>query len=193
MTCLECSPLDSIMARYGSQLAAIGPKAPIVFRDALNREGRKGRKEIRQALVRQTGLRLAVIRRAIDPRTRSASVSSLQYRMDGVGGEISLRYFSPRETRSGVKHRSPNVPSPVPHAFTKGGSFRTGRKAVRPPVTTGHVWIRKDPSKFPLHKEKSGVWIPKEMVRGESLDRYRAIAFRLDGTVGKQIARFLPH
>lgn len=189
---LVCSQRDSILARYGTQLAAIGTKAPIAMRDALNREWRKGRKEVRQALVRQTRLRAGVIRRAVDPNTRFATAGNLTAKMLTRGGEVSLKYYGPRETRSGAVHRSPKAPRPVPGGFIKGGKFPGGRKAIRPPVSTGHVWIRRDPGKWPLSKVGSGVWIPKEMVEGESRDRYRAVPIRLDETLAKQIARYLP-
>lgn len=192
-TRLVCHAQDQVLSRYGSQLAAIGKKAPIAMRDALNREGRKGRKEIRQALVRQTGLKPAVIRRAIDPHTTVARVDRLTYQMVSYGGNISLKFFSPRETRTGVRHRSPNQESPVAGSFMLGGSFAKGRKGTRAPVNSGHVWARDGGArKFPLHKIKSNVYIPKEMVQGGSRSAYYAIVHRLAPTLGKQIARYLP-
>lgn len=214
-TSLQCHARDSILARYTTQLAAIGAKANIAMRDTLNREGRAGRVKIRQALVRQTGLPARTIRKAVDPNTKPATAGRLEYKMTTYGGEISLKYFSPRETRSGVKHKSPKREGTIGGAFTKGGSFKKGRKAINNPVATGHVWMRStnrssrgirggavqrtasswdkaSGGKWPVEKQDSGVIIPVEMVSGESRQHFTAISFRLSDTLGKQIARYLP-
>ena len=191
MSRLEVHARDSILARYTQQLTAIGPKAPLAMRDTLNREGRKGRVKIRQALVRQTGLPARTIRKAVDPNTTPATTGRLEYKMLTRGGEVSLKYYNPRETRSGVTHKSPKRPRMLSGSFTRGGSFKKGRKAINPPVSLGHVWTRRG-GKWPLGKEGSGVTIPVEMVSGESRQQFTAISFRLSDTLGKQIARWLP-
>lgn len=74
-----------------------------------------------------------------------------------------------------------------------GGSIDGRRYAKSAPVTSGHAFFREyGVGKWPLIKSGSNVWIPKEMISGDSRQQWTAITFRLGPTLEKQIARWLP-
>src|SRR4051794_5342954 len=100
---LQVSARDQVMSRYSNQLAAIGGKAPVALRDALNREGDKGRTQIKRALVRQTGIKYSQIENAT--RTIRASTSRLLYEIRASGEETNLNLFAAKQGAKGVTAR----------------------------------------------------------------------------------------
>lgn len=132
-------------------------------RRAINRTGDMARTQVVRALSRQTGLPQKLIRHAV--KTRRANYSSYQYEMYTRGGDISLKFFSPRETRRGVSVKLPGGREIIAGTFMKGGRFpnRVGISGFN-----GHVFKRDGGGRFPIVRVKSGVIIPVEMVRGET-------------------------
>ena len=145
------------------------------------------RTQVYRALTRQTGLKRQVIVRAL--KIRRPSYDDLRYEIRASGGDIALKYFSPRETRAGVSAAPFGKRTVFPHTFMKGGRF-PNRSGL---VFQGHVVKRVGSDRFPVVVQKSGVIIPNEMVTGET-----AAAFLRTGRevlvrrVEHELARLMP-
>lgn len=137
-------------------------KFPVVASRALNHSGAKGKTASGRALVKQTGLKRKVVVAAM--RVTKANRSTLQYRIDARGGDIALKYFDARETRKGVSAKPFNKRRVFEGTFIKGGRF-PNRVALG---MGGHVFARVGSGRFPIEKRRSGVILPREMVRAES-------------------------
>lgn len=172
---IDTKALDGLAKGF----AAAGKGAPAAMAAALNSSGRKIATQMRRALVAQTGLKYGVMVRAL--RTRSASAGSPEFRIESRGGDIRLRFFNARETKSGAIARPWNQKKLYPGAFMKGGRFpnrvplNMGRGAVfewdqkrgiisEKRLRNGKVRKRY----YPIKEVRSGLLIPEEMIRGAS-------------------------
>lgn len=164
--------------RLAKAFAEAGKKAPAAMRAAIRHTGLKARTQMRRAMVDQTGLKARTINRAL----RSA-MSGDSFAIRSRGGDISLKFFQPKETRAGVRHSSPMLGNPLAGAFTKGGRFPRRVKAAG---LNGHVYKRAGSKRTPLAFQDSGVVIPREMVEGSS----RAAFFK---TVERELPARLAH
>jgi hypothetical protein len=173
---IEIMARDQIISRYGNALLAIGDKAPIAMRDALNREGDNGRTQIKRALVKATGIKYGLINRGFS--TNRANRNTLTYAMTQKGEETNLNLFGATQRKKGVSARPWNVRRIFPGTFLVG---RYGNK----------VFNRKGAGRFPL-KQVYGPNLAREIVKDEPKRHFEAIPLGLAETVGKQIARYLP-
>lgn len=135
---------------------------------ALNRAGASGRFKAGSALAKQTGLKVRLIRKAMVP-TR-ASVGNLEYRIKAWGGDIALKHFDARETRKGVSARPFGRRKVFAGTFIRGGKFPKRVSLNK----GGQVFARSGSSRLPIEKQKSGVIIPNEMIKGASADAWQS-------------------
>ncbi|MEW6121635.1 MAG: hypothetical protein AB1698_03420 [Pseudomonadota bacterium] len=183
---------DGILARFANQLAAVGEvKANQALQRAISHTGDKAKTQVIRALTKQTGLKRDVIVRAV--HFRKPSYKDLRYVMTSRGGDISLKYFSPRETAKGVSAAPFGRRSIRPGTFMKAGWW-PGR--VQKDNWNDQVFSRtgrKTPSGMDqFQKETSGVVIPDEMVKGMTLAAWRTVAERdLANRVGHELGRLL--
>lgn len=161
--------------RIANLLAAVGDKAPTAIARALNHTGAKAKTQVIRAVTKQTGLKRGVIVRAIKPSL--ASAGSLAYALRSQGGDIRVKYFAPKETRPGVVAKPRGKSTLYAGAFMKGGRF-PHRKAITRALTGGGVYQRIGGARFPVRQARSGVFIPEEMVEGESRRAFLAVADR---------------
>lgn len=158
----------SAYGRLGDRYVAAAAASPKIVRRAVGRAGEQARTKMRKALVGQTGL---------PPRTMTKAIKGKlfgsRYIIESKGGNVRLRFFSPRETKAGVTHKSPNRESPVAGAFIKGGRFPNRHGG---PHGGKGVYSRVGPWRFPLKIVRSNVWIPREMIRGRSAEEFYAVA-----------------
>lgn len=160
----DTSAIDALADRF----RAMGNQVPHGIRRGVNRAGAKALTQMRRALVGQTGLKYGVFVRALRP-TR-ANFGSMSYAIKSRGGNVSLKFFKPREIRGGVVARPWNAATTYPGGFTRGG--RPGRRvALR---LGGHVFRRRGAARLPITKVKSGLFIPDEMISGASLGAFNA-------------------
>jgi hypothetical protein len=171
----------SALARLGNAFAAAGAQAPHAIRRALNRTGDKTRTQVKRVLVAQTGLKAGVIGRAV--KTRRASYGGLAYVIYSRGGNISLKYFGARETRAGVSAAPWGQRRVFAGTFIKGGRFPRRVPLRR---LNGHVFKRVGGARLPIAKQKSGLFIPEEMVSG-------ATAQTFYDTAGRELAADVAH
>lgn len=165
------------ISRLANLIAAAGDKAPLAIGRALNRAGDQARTKMRRTLAKQTGLKYRVISKALGTQRafRGASKGGLggsnQYVIYSRGGDIALKYFSARETRKGVTAAPFGKRRVFPGTFMKGGRFPNRKDLGR----GGHVFRRTGAARFPIEKQKSGVIIPEEMLKGETRDAFYSI------------------
>ncbi len=153
------------LRHFENMLLGLGKDGSKAAVRAINRAGEMGRTQVIKALSRQTGLQQKLIRRSV--KEIRASWDEPEYQVRSVGGDVSLKYFKKRETADGVRAQLGTVRGAdwFAESFYRGGVF-PGRR-VDAPKLNGHVFVRSG-GRTQLEKVTSGVFIPKEMVEGET-------------------------
>lgn len=163
--------LDPAALRPFAELAANAAKrAPREIAAAVNAVGDKAKSRMIPVLAKQTGLKVSIMRRAL--KATRAGPGALAYRIRAKGGNVHLKYFGARETLSGVTAAPWGHRQLYPHSFIKGGRFPSR-------VTLGmggQVFVRTGPHRLPIADLRSGLFIPAEMVAGETAAAFRATA-----------------
>ncbi|EAQ35760.1 hypothetical protein NB311A_05068 [Nitrobacter sp. Nb-311A] len=173
----------SSIVRASNLFHAAGKDAPKALVRAINHTGDKARTQMRRVLVKQTGLPMKTIRKAIT--SKKASFAGGSYEIKSEGGNVRLKYFKPRETRKGVTAAPWGKRQLYPGTFMKGGAF-PNRKVVA--KFDGHVYRRLNKSGTKITQKRSGLFIPTEMVTGSS---GAAFYSTLDRELPKRIAHEL--
>jgi Prophage minor tail protein Z (GPZ) len=175
-----------------------GHEKHLSLQRAVNHTGDKAKTQVIRALAKQTGLANKVIKRSVKVnRAFGASVSSfvpdessLFYVMTTRGGDISLKYFKAREIRAGVTASPFGKRVLFAGSFIKGGRFpnRVAAKGLN-----GHVYRRIGEGRGPLELLNSGVIIPAEMLKGETVKTFFDVVDRdLPDRVTHEIERLIP-
>lgn len=180
---------DQVMARYGQRLQALADgQGRMVLARALVHTGRKARTQVVRALTAQTGLKRQVLARAV--REQRGRGGDLAFILESRGGNVSLKYFKPRETRRGVSAAPWNARKVFSLTFNRSGWTWATRRAS--PKLNGHVFKRQGAARLPIAKVKSALYIPDEMVSGATVDAWEQVIGRdLAGRVGHELARVL--
>ena len=142
----------------------------------MNHTGDKAKTQMLGALTIQTGPAEAGHRQGAEGHPGRARVRST-YTISSAGGDVSLKYFGARETRAGVSAAPWGHRQVFAGTFMKGGRFpepRHGSAKLHGQVM--HARLAR--SRLPLEKEKSGLYIPQEMVTGATADAFRMVAER---------------
>ena len=163
MTMLRLDVDASAFARLGNAWQVAGKNGPVALAWGINAVGRKALTQMRRALVGQTGMRYGVFVRAL--RAKNASANNLEFRITSRGGNVRLKFFSPKETRAGTTATPWNRRTLYGGAFMKGGQF-PGRVPLR--MGRGNVFKRLGRSRLPIKVMRSDLYIPDEMITGAS-------------------------
>jgi hypothetical protein len=180
--------IDTVdVSRLANAFTAAGEKAPVAIARALNHTGAKARTAMIKSLTAQTGLKRKTIVKALKVR-KAAQRGDLSYTIWSRGGDISLKYFSPKEVRKGVSAKPFGRRTYTPMAFLKGG-----RKPNRVTLNMGgHVYRRTSAARTPIEMVDSGVIIPQEMVSGATEAAFYEVAQRdLADRLGHEIYHLL--
>ncbi|PZO78448.1 MAG: hypothetical protein DI629_12170 [Mesorhizobium amorphae] len=157
--------------RWGNLLAQLTTKqADTAARRALNRAGDAARTAMKAPLKQQTGLKAGIINRAL--KVQRANYQVLAYRITVRGGDIRLKYFSPRETRSGVSANPFNARQRFAGTFLKGGRFPNRVALDR---GNGQVFRRVGKERLPLRVVRSGVRLPDQVVQGAARQAFDTV------------------
>ncbi|WP_022722958.1 hypothetical protein [Rhodopseudomonas sp. B29] len=134
-------------------------RAPAAIARAVRRTGDMTKTRMVRSLTKQTGLKRDVIVRAIKPRP-----AGLTYSLMSRGGNVHLKYFKARETRKGVSAAPWNHRRVFAGTFIKGGRFpkRVGLNLG------GQTYARTGKGRTPIVSQRSGLFIPREMVSGNT-------------------------
>lgn len=161
---IENSPrFDNLLARLSGREAAQAQNR------AINRAGDMTRTAMRKALVKQTGLKARTINAAL--RTKRSSWETLVYTITVRGGDIRLKYFSPRETKAGVSANPFGTRNRFAGTFMKGGRF-PDRKELN---FGGQVLRRIGKGRLPIEVVRSGVVLPEQVVKGETIAAFNTV------------------
>lgn len=188
---------DGVLAQFENQLSVLGANAPIALARALNHTGAKAKTQVIRNLVIQTGLKRSTIVRAVKVNKATAAAEqfgyagSLTYTLSTSGGDISLKFFKPKETKAGVSAAPRGRRQLFPGTFTHGGLFpkRIGPVMgghVFTNVAAGHAWRGK------VSLENSGVYIPNEMLQGTTEAAFmRVMGTELEARVRHEIGHLM--
>jgi len=171
MTTISVRWADSHLKRFGKQIDDLNRRFPKVLPRIVNQVGDRAKTQVIRNLTKQTGLPRKTIVKAIGDPGR-ARAGRLSYEMVTRGGNIRLKFFSPKETRPGVVAKPFGKRQLFPGTFMFGGRFpnRHGGKFG------GHVMRRLNASGTKLTQVRSDVVIPKEMTSGATKDAFERIA-----------------
>lgn len=176
---------DRNLARLAKQFDQLNTRFPKVLPRIVNQVGNRAKTQVIRTLTKQTGLpRKTIVAAVGDPMV--ARPGRLSYTMVTRGGQIRLKYLSPRETRRGVVAKPFGQRTLFPGTFMLGGAF-PGRKPVA--RFDGHVYERWG-ARFKISQVRSNVVIPQEMSRGATLKAFNQIAGpllqqRVDAAIAK--------
>ena len=177
---------DQVAARFGNKLHQLGDgKAKQALKRAIVHTGKKAKTQVVRSLTSQTGLKRKTIVKAV----KDVKAGDLQFILQTDGGNVSLRHFKARETRAGVKASPWNKTQVFKGTFMKGGRFpkRVGLKM------NGQVFQRVGSGRSPIERVKSGLFIPTEMVKGQTQQAWRAVIDRdLMPRLQHEIGRLMP-
>lgn len=183
---------DNNLKRFGKQVDELHLRFPKVLPRIINQVGDRAKTQVIRNLTKQTGLPRATIVKAVGDPAR-AHPGSLTYGMTTRGGNIRLKFLSPRETRAGVVAKPWGKATLFPRSFMKGGKFPN---RVVAPKLGGHVWINNgrgvrifaEPNQWGgrsmtgrdtgqrITQVRSGMTIPTEMTTGATKAAFEAIA-----------------
>lgn len=186
---------DNNVVRFEKQLMRLEREFPKVLPQEINKVGDRSKTQVIRALTAQTGLPRNTIVKAIG-KPLNAKPGRLVYEMRTKGGDIRLKYFSPRESRKGVVAKPFGQSRLFPSAFMKGGAFpnRVSIKAFHGNVyrSFGRGFRRDGWFGTRLTIVKSGVFIPIEMTKGATASAFERTAgpllqVRIDAVMRKLI------
>lgn len=171
-------------------LEVFGKRLPNAQANVLNRMLTKTRSALVPVLTRQTGLSRRIIDKAVRPYR--ASPQNPHVMLITRGGEISYRYFGAHEVAGGVEATVKGD-----RVFVPGGFRRSGPRGRRQMVAklNGQVYVNIDGKRWrgQIMKEKSGVFIPYEMVSGQTAATFnRMVETDLIVEVERELAKLLP-
>jgi len=170
-----------------NEFANAAKQAPDATRRAVNHTGDKARTAMRVALVAQTGLKRKTMNKALTSK-RASSKGGGSYTIKSKGGNVRLQFFKAKETRAGVSAAPWNARRVFASTFIKGGQF-PNRVALN---MGGAVLIRAGKARYPMKTIKSGLFIPEEMVTGNSAQAfYTTVERDLPARIAHEIMRSL--
>lgn len=175
------------LKRFDNQIKALGKEAPKALQRAVARAGDMARTQVYRTLTKQTGLPRKTIVKAI--RTTRPSWTNLSYTMETTGGDISLKYFKPKENADGVSAAPWGKRVTYAGAFMRGGPWPNRSKGL---AFGGHAFHRLSKKRTPIEKTKSGVIIPDEMLKGATAAAFdRVVSEALPKRVAHELDRLL--
>lgn len=171
--------------KISNALKAAGKQVPLILNRAINHTGDKARNQMRTVLVGQTGLKRKTLVKAVKSRKAFGAGA---YTIYAKGGDVRLKYFGARETRAGVSAAPWNKRRVFGGTFIKGGRFPK-RVALS---MGGHVFKRAGSGRLPIEGGRSGLFIPEEMVSGQSEAAFNSTVDRdLPGRIAHELYRVL--
>ncbi|WP_375455657.1 hypothetical protein [uncultured Methylobacterium sp.] len=177
-------------AGLAKALEGFGHRLPNAQALVLNRVLTRTKARVIPALTAQTGLNRLVIVKAV--RMLRASPGNPRAALYTRGGNISYRYFHAREVPGGVEAQVAG------HTERLSGHYfrRSGKSPNRHVVKklNGQVYYNASGKwKGEITVEKSGVFIPYEMVEGATRDAFLdVVAQELPNEIARELTKILP-
>lgn len=153
---------------------------------AINRAGDMARTAMVPKLRQQTGLKAKTVRSAL--RVTRSSWQTLAYTITVRGGDIKLKHFAARETLKGVSANPFGQRKRFAGSFIMGGKF-PNRKPLN---LGGQVFKRIGKKRKPVETVRSGVVLPEEVVKGETIAAFQTVgAAKLEERMTHELNRLL--
>lgn len=187
---------DDVLKRYANQLGALGQgKAEQALQRALNHTGAKAKTAVTKALTTQTGLKPAIIRRAV--KTLKGDAGSMSFTLRTEGGNVRLKFFGAKETQSGVSAAPWGARRVYGGTFMKAGWGNRWPERFAKPNWNGQVFERAGGvtkfGKAKFNNRRSDLYIPDELLTGETLQAFNSVINNdLMPRVAQEVARLLP-
>lgn len=153
-----------------------------IYSRAINDTGKVAATATGRALADQSGLSKRVGAKAMRSQDR-ATPSSLAFAINTQGGQIRVKYFRPKETAAGVSAAPHNNRQVFVGTFMRAGWWP---KRVTKPGWNGQVFYLQG-KKFQV--AKTDVFIPKEVLEGNTADTFDQSKERLDVRVAHYLKR----
>lgn len=178
MTTISVRWADDHLKKFGEQIDELNRRFPKVLPRIINQVGARAKTQVIRNLTKQTGLPRKTIVKAVGEPNKAGG-KKLSYEMVTRGGQVRLKYLSPRETKPGVVAKPFGKRTLFQHTFMLGGQFpnRHGGKF------DGHVMRRTGFGKrtdgstgVRLTQVRSNVVIPTEMTTGATAAAFNKIA-----------------
>ena len=168
--------LDQTRVCYEAMVRQAGEgAAALAFSRALNHEGRKSFTAVKRALRKQTDIPPFMIKASM--AFRSSSKHHLRTIISGSGKELPLRLFKPAQFSYGVRAKV-------------WGKHQTYRSAFIVARYGGNVFHRTSRRRFPIQR-MFGPSIPKEMVKGETLETFEQSGNAISDRAMHELSRIL--
>lgn len=186
MTTISVRWADDHLRRYGKKIDELNRRFPKVLPRIINQVGNRAKTQVIRNLTRQTGLQRRVVVDAV--KVTMSGGKRLSYDMVTRGGNIRLKYLSPRETPEGVVAKPFGKRTLYPRSFMMGGAFPDRKEVAK---WDGHVMFRKGGRHYTF--ARSGVFIPIEMTTGATAASFERTAApllkeRVDAALAKLLA-----
>lgn len=175
---------DEHLGRYEARLAALGGRAGTrILTMALNKEGDRGRSQVRLALREQSGINAHQIRKVM--KTYKAGAGNLKYELSALGNETNISQFQMKvrwvrvpRAYTGLTMRVQEISAaPWNTRRTFPGAFSVGRYGRK-------VYARTDDGRGPL-KPLYGPNISREMVKAQTREAWLAVPAKVGVEVGR--------
>lgn len=177
---------DRALSDYANRMEKLAAgSGRAVLAQALNQAGHEIRQRTIAAETGQTGLKGGTIDKA--QQEIDASASSLAYTISSRGGNVRMKFFGAKETGGGVTAHPWNRST-----FTAGAFIKAGWGARVDLPWGGEVKQREGSSRLPVHTVRSGLFIPTEMVQGQTASAFNAGLSTAAGAIVSRLGAFLP-
>jgi len=174
------------LAAFDRKLNALARNFPKVMPRIINQVGDKAKTAVIRSLTTQTGLKRKTIVKAIGSPKR-AHAGNMSYTMLTEGGNIRLKYFNPKEYQGGVKAKPWGKATSYAGAFMRGGQWPNRVETAK---LNGQVFKRTGRK---IDVQKSGVFIPQEMVKGATAQAFNSITtLELPRRIEAAITKLVP-
>jgi len=169
---------------FRAGFARIGEEGPAIMAGLLNAGGLALRTKTVAAEQAQTGIKEGVTERA--QIATEAGAGGLSFRITVHGGNVRLKYFGAKEGGGGVTAHPWGRSTFYPGAWINSG-FRGARRPS--PKLGGQVYRRVGSSRLPIEQLHSGLYLPDELLKGQTLSVWEeGMPMLLDGILTKLAA-----
>lgn len=161
-------------------------KARKIYSRSINDTGGTTATATGSALSDQSGVTKTAAKRALRDRTK-ATPSSLSYTIEVKGGAVRYKYFKgTRETKKGVSTAPRGNRMLLKRHFLNAGWAPT---RVKKSGWNGHVMTIGGPGKSGLTVARSNVFLPEEVITGDTAQAFDAGKRSLDARVSHNLKR----
>lgn len=179
---------DDELTRFQNMLGAVGEKkGRIALARAVNRVTRTVEGRVIRAIVKQSSIPRALVKKSIKTRLASHKGGGrLQGTISAIGDDLSLRHFKSKQFSFGVKARIYGKWERFPGTFIWAGTYRSGQA-----VANEHVWQRTTSKSFPIEMMR-GPAVPDELIRDQSEQIFQStVATMLPSRAIHELTRLL--